>query len=91
MKHFASSSFWTLHSKLPIEVRELADKNYQLLKDNPRHPSLHFKRIEEVWSVRVGHHYRAIGIDVPREFNGYGSARTLNTTAYLADSGGRSH
>jgi hypothetical protein len=51
---------------LPIEVRRLADKNYQLLKDNPRHPSLQLKRIDgELWSVRVGQHYRAIGIDAP--------------------------
>jgi len=34
-----------------------------LLKENPRHPSLQLKRIEELWSVRVGQHYRALGID----------------------------
>jgi hypothetical protein len=45
LKHFASSQFWALYRTLPEEVRELADKNYQLLKSNPRHPSLHFKRI----------------------------------------------
>lgn len=63
MKHYASSSFWLLYQKLPAEIRELADKNFQILKANPRHPSLHLKRIEELWSVRVGQHYRAIGID----------------------------
>ena len=49
--HFASSQFWALYRTLPEGVRELADKNYQLLKSNPRHPSLHFKRIGELWSV----------------------------------------
>ncbi|MSR81128.1 MAG: hypothetical protein EXS11_10450 [Gemmataceae bacterium] len=63
MKHYTSSSFWTLYSNLSSEIRELADKNYEILKANPRHPSLHLKRIEELWSVRVGKHYRAIGID----------------------------
>jgi hypothetical protein len=63
LKHFASSKFWALYQALPEDVRELADKNYQLLKSNPRHPSLHFKRIGELWSVRVGDHYRALGID----------------------------
>lgn len=63
MKHYTSSDFWLLYSKLPIEIRELADKNYELLKVNPRHPSLQLKRIEELWSVRVGQHYRAVGID----------------------------
>ncbi len=41
---------------LPAEVRELADKNFELLKENPRHPSLQLKRIEELWSARVGMH-----------------------------------
>ncbi len=64
MKHFASSSFWALYDALPEQVRQLADKNYELLKTDPHHPSLHFKRIGELWSVRVGEHYRALGIDV---------------------------
>ncbi|HEX5136933.1 MAG TPA: hypothetical protein VFY93_08180 [Planctomycetota bacterium] len=61
MRHYASSRFWALHEALPAEVRELADKNYRLLRDDPRHPSLHFKRIGSVWSVRVGARYRALG------------------------------
>jgi hypothetical protein len=36
-----------------------------LLKANSRHPSLQLKRIEELWSARIGQHYRAIGIDAP--------------------------
>lgn len=64
MKHHASSRFWALYEALPAEVRELADNSYALLKNDPRHPSLHFKRIGSVWSVRVGAHYRALGSDV---------------------------
>lgn len=64
MNHFASARFWALYNALPSEVRALADKNYALLKADPRHPSLHFKRIGELWSVRVGEHYRALGTDV---------------------------
>jgi hypothetical protein len=30
---------------LPKPVRTVADKNFQLLKSDPKHPSLHFKRI----------------------------------------------
>src|SRR6516164_3085907 len=30
----------------------------------PDHPSLHFKRIGSVWSVRVGSQHRALGHDV---------------------------
>ena len=64
MRHFASTRFWALYSALPGEIHALADKNYALLKTNPRHPSLHFKRIGRFWSVRVGEHYRALGVDV---------------------------
>lgn len=37
-----------------------ADNAFALLKKNPQHPSLHFKRIGPVHSVRVGLHYRAL-------------------------------
>jgi len=56
LKHLASPAFWAQYAALPQGVRELADKNYELLKANPRHPSLHFKRIGKLWSVRVGDH-----------------------------------
>jgi hypothetical protein len=63
MNHYTSSDFWTLYWKLPVEIRNLADKNFELLKANPYHFSLQLKRIGELWSVRVGQHYRDIGID----------------------------
>jgi hypothetical protein len=65
VKHRAAPSFWECYHALPERVRELADKNYELLKGNARHPSLHLKRIGELWSVRVGEHYRALGLDDP--------------------------
>jgi hypothetical protein len=49
---------------LPEDVRSLADKSFELLKADSRHPSLHFKRIGPVWSARVGAHYRTLGHDV---------------------------
>jgi hypothetical protein len=48
---------------LPTKVQEWADKNFALLKQDPNHPSLHFKKIESFWSVRVGLHYRALARD----------------------------
>ncbi len=50
---------------LPQEIQDSADKNFSLLKADPRHPSLHLKRIEGLWSVRVSRRYRALGIDSP--------------------------
>jgi len=59
----ATPRFWKLYRELPDEVRELADKNYRLWQANPFHPSLHFKPLDgELWSARVGIHYRAIGV-----------------------------
>jgi len=37
LKHFASAEFWERYRELPSPVRELADKNFELLKNNPQH------------------------------------------------------
>jgi hypothetical protein len=44
-------------------VQEIADKNYGLLKENPSHPSLHFRQIGRFWTVRVGLRYRALAVE----------------------------
>jgi hypothetical protein len=64
LNHHASPRFWGLYEALPSDIRDLADKNFELLKSDPRHPSLHFKRIGKFWSVRIGLHYRALGVPV---------------------------
>ena len=64
MRHFASASFWEAYRRLPDNVRLLADKNYELLKQNPHHPSLHLKKVGRFWSTRVGIHYRALAVEV---------------------------
>lgn len=63
MKHFATPDFWKAYESLPVHVRRLADRNYQLLKTDSRHPSLHFKRVGRFWSVRVGLSFRALGVE----------------------------
>lgn len=60
MRHVATARFWRLYEQLPIAVQRLADKNFEILKANPRHPALRFKKIGNLWSVRVGAHYRAL-------------------------------
>lgn len=64
MKHKTASSFWKYYEHLPVNIRDLADKNFQLLKDNSSHPSLQFKKVGKVWSVRVGSNYRAISTQI---------------------------
>ena len=63
MKHRASPRFWRHYRALPDELQQLADRGYQLLLQDPRHPSLHFKRIGRLWSVRVGLHHRALALE----------------------------
>ena len=68
MNHRTLPRFWQYYNQLPKEARELADKNFDLLKSNPNHPSLHLKIVDvdrKLWSVRVGLQYRALGMDKP--------------------------
>ena len=45
MKHPANPKFWQFYAKLSAEIQRLADENYELLKADPRHPSLHLKKV----------------------------------------------
>jgi len=63
VKHRTSQKFWRYYASLPESVQRVADENYAVLKSNPRHPSLHFKKVGRFWSVRVGIHYRAIAVE----------------------------
>jgi hypothetical protein len=64
MKHRATPRFWACYHRLPEEVQQLADRSYKLLCNDPRHPSLHFKKVKDsLWSARVGMHYRALAVE----------------------------
>ena len=64
LKHRAHADFWFHYRRLPPKVRVLADKNFELLKADARHGSLHLKKIAaDVYSVRVGLEYRALAFD----------------------------
>lgn len=66
MTNFATSKFWHHYRKLPTVVRNLADKNFALLLNDPKHPSLRLKKVHDgLWSVRIGLHYRALAIERP--------------------------
>ena len=62
MRHLATQRFWNAYERLPESVRSVADANYELLKNDPFHPSLHFKKVGRFWSVRAGLKYRALGV-----------------------------
>lgn len=64
MIHHTSSSFWKCYDALSDDIQDQADTHFDLLKKNPRHPSLHFKKIGKYWSVRANDDYRALGAEV---------------------------
>jgi hypothetical protein len=66
--HRASARFWTLFARLPEAVQDVARKNFELLKDNPSHPSLHFKKVGKLWSVRAGINHRALAVEDGADF-----------------------
>ena len=71
--HKATTSFWEFYRSLPVEIRQAADKQFTILKANPKHPSVQFKKIgiragKEIWSARVTLKYRALAF---KRDNGY--------------------
>jgi hypothetical protein len=67
MNHRATPRFWSCYRALPAEVQQLADRGYELLCGDPRHPSLHFKKIGRFWSARVGLHHRALAVEAEND------------------------
>jgi len=59
----ATGAFWFPFRQLPADIQRLAEEKYQLWRQNPYHPPLHFKHLHgEVWSVRVNLQYRAMPV-----------------------------
>ena len=64
MKSVATRRFWELFHALPAGAQKLAIKSYGLWRQNPNHPSLHFRLLQgskDRFTVRIGDHYRALG------------------------------
>jgi len=70
LKHFTVADFWKGYEILSKEVQVLADKSFDLLKKNPRHPSLQFKKIQntDFWSARVGLYFRVLAFQKAEGF-----------------------
>jgi len=68
MKSSGTTKFWKAYRELPSSVREVARKNYWLWQANPQHPSLYFKKIGKLWSIRVGIAHRALAVKVTDGF-----------------------
>lgn len=71
--HRTNADFWKEYRALSAYVRERADKQFALLKVNPRHPSLQFKKLiehrgQQIWSARVTRKYRALAVKVDDDY-----------------------
>ena len=65
MTSYTEDSFWKAYQRLDKQTRERARASYQLFEVDPRHPSLHFKKVhatEPIYSARVSLDCRALGI-----------------------------
>ena len=57
-------AFWAAYRELPPDTQKLARKAYRLFRENPRHPSLQFKKVhdrESVYAARVTLDCRTLG------------------------------
>ena len=66
--HRTTDRFWKCYERLPEPVQKISTKNFELLKTNPTHPSLRFKKVGKFWSVRIGLDHRALAIEDGKDF-----------------------
>lgn len=71
--HRAHADFWKGYGALLADIRDRADKQFALLRANPRHPSLQFKNLterggQELWSARVTLKYRALAVKLDDDY-----------------------
>lgn len=66
--HRTTGRFWECFDNLPSTIQDVARQNFELLKSNPLHPSLRFKRVGKFWSARVGLNHRALAVEDGNDF-----------------------
>ncbi len=79
--HRATRRFWDAYHALPEESQALADKQFELLKSNPRHPSVQFKKVGKIWSARVSSSVRALAAEDGGDFVWFWIVINANTNA----------
>jgi hypothetical protein len=58
----ASEEFWDLYKRIPRNAQRAADKQFELFRKDPTHPSLHLKPVGGLWSARINDAYRALAV-----------------------------
>jgi hypothetical protein len=62
MKSSTTSDFWASYDALPADIKVRARRAFALWLRNPRHPSLCFKKVGEIWTVRIARGVRALAL-----------------------------
>ena len=63
MRSVRTREFKRRYEALPLNIREKAQRSFELWKANTAHPGLFFKQVdveEDMWSARVDLEYRAV-------------------------------
>ena len=47
---------------MPLALQKTAVKQYRLWLNDPSHPSLQFKKVQNFWSCRITDSYRALAV-----------------------------
>ena len=81
LNHFATAEFRFHYRQLTPENRSIADRCFQLLQADPRHPSLRLKKVGAFSSARGGLRIRAWQEMAPRGWCGFGSALTIDMSS----------
>jgi len=72
VRSHTTRQFRELLAELPADVQRQAGNAYRLFRADPFHQSLHLKQVSPrntaIWSVRVGAHYRVIGLRKGEDF-----------------------
>ncbi len=60
-EHIQDQDFINLVARLPQALQNRVARQFQVLQENPLYPSLHFKKVSDLWSLRITDNYRALG------------------------------
>jgi len=78
-------SFWQAFAQLTAARKAAAQRAFRLFANDPAHNSLQFKKLRghaAYWSVRVNLEFAQSENGTARRSNGFGSARTTNSTSF---------
>ncbi|MCR4316202.1 MAG: hypothetical protein NUW37_07635 [Planctomycetes bacterium] len=63
MRHKRSKHFNKCFDRLPADVQTLAKSKFKQFQKDQTHPSIQFKKVGKLWSVRISDSYRALAVE----------------------------